>query len=29
VLHYDHNYGTLAEVMQFESVWLAPPGSMP
>jgi predicted nucleic acid-binding protein len=29
VLHYDHDYDTLAEVMQFESVWLAPPGSMP
>jgi predicted nucleic acid-binding protein len=29
VLHYDHAYDTLAEVMGFESVWLAPPGSMP
>jgi predicted nucleic acid-binding protein len=29
VLHYDHDYNTLAEVMEFESVWLAPPGSMP
>jgi predicted nucleic acid-binding protein len=29
VLHYDHDYDTLAEVMEFESVWLAPPGSMP
>jgi predicted nucleic acid-binding protein len=29
VLHYDHDYDTLAEVMGFESVWLAPPGSMP
>lgn len=29
VLHYDHDYDTLAQVMEFESVWLAPPGSMP
>lgn len=29
VLHYDHDYDTLAQVMGFESVWLAPPGSMP
>lgn len=29
VLHYDHDYDTLAEVMEFESAWLAPPGSMP
>jgi predicted nucleic acid-binding protein len=29
VLHYDHDYDTLAEVMGFESIWLAPPGSMP
>lgn len=29
VLHYDHDYDTLAEVMAFESVWLAPPGTMP
>lgn len=29
VLHYDHDYDTLAEVMEFESVWLTPPGSMP
>jgi predicted nucleic acid-binding protein len=29
VLHYDHDYDTLAEVMEFESIWLAPPGSMP
>jgi predicted nucleic acid-binding protein len=29
VLHYDHDYDTLAEVMSFESVWMAPPGSMP
>jgi predicted nucleic acid-binding protein len=29
ILHYDHDYDTLAEVMGFESVWLAPPGSMP
>jgi predicted nucleic acid-binding protein len=29
VIHYDHDYDTLAEVMTFESVWLAPPGSLP
>ncbi|MHB1809853.1 MAG: PIN domain-containing protein [Solirubrobacteraceae bacterium] len=29
VLHYDHDYDTLAEVMEFDSVWLAPAGSMP
>jgi predicted nucleic acid-binding protein len=29
VLHYDRDYDTLAEVIDFESVWLAPPGSLP
>ena len=29
VLHYDHDYDTLAEVMEFESTWLAPAGSLP
>lgn len=29
VIHYDRDYDTLAEVMEFESVWLAPPGTMP
>lgn len=29
VLHYDHDYDILAEAMQFDSIWLAPPGSMP
>jgi predicted nucleic acid-binding protein len=29
VLHYDRDYDTLAEVMEFESAWLAPPGSLP
>ncbi|HEX3737446.1 MAG TPA: PIN domain-containing protein [Solirubrobacterales bacterium] len=29
VLHYDHDYDTLAEVLEFESVWLATPGSLP
>ncbi len=29
VIHYDHDYDTLAEVMAFESVWLAPSGSLP
>jgi predicted nucleic acid-binding protein len=29
VLHYDRDYDTLAEVMAFDSVWLAPRGSLP
>jgi predicted nucleic acid-binding protein len=29
VLHYDHDFDTLAEIMAFDSVWLAPPGSLP
>jgi predicted nucleic acid-binding protein len=29
VLHYDRDYDRLAEVMEFESVWIAPPGSIP
>lgn len=29
VLHYDRDYDTLAEIMAFESVWLAPSGSLP
>jgi predicted nucleic acid-binding protein len=28
VLHYDRDYDTLAEIMAFESVWLAPRGSL-
>ena len=28
VLHYDHDFDTLAGIMSFESVWLAPPGSI-
>lgn len=28
VLHYDHHYDRLAEVLTFESRWLAPPGSL-
>ncbi len=28
VLHYDGDYDTLAEVMAFESIWLAPRGSL-
>jgi predicted nucleic acid-binding protein len=28
VLHYDHNFDTLAEIMSFDSVWIAPPGSI-
>jgi len=27
VIHYD--YDTLAEVMEFDSVWLAPAGTLP
>lgn len=29
VIHYDHDYDTLAEVLEFESVWLAPAGALP
>lgn len=29
VIHYDRDYDTLAEVMGFESIWLAPAGSLP
>ncbi|HEY5815924.1 MAG TPA: PIN domain-containing protein [Solirubrobacterales bacterium] len=29
VIHYDSDYDRLAEVMEFESVWLAPAGSLP
>lgn len=29
VLHYDRDYDTLAEVMAFESIWLARAGSVP
>lgn len=29
VLHYDRDYDRLTEVMEFESIWLAPPGSIP
>lgn len=29
VIHYDHDYDTLAEVVDFESVWISPPGSLP
>jgi predicted nucleic acid-binding protein len=28
VLHYDRDYDTLAEVMELESVWLAPAGTL-
>lgn len=28
VLHYDHDYDTLAEIMDFDSIWIAPPGSI-
>jgi predicted nucleic acid-binding protein len=29
VLHYDRDYDTLAETMEFESIWLAPAGTLP
>ena len=29
VIHYDRDYDTLSELMEFESIWLAPPGSLP
>ena len=29
VIHYDHDYDTLAEVLEFESIWLAPTGTLP
>jgi predicted nucleic acid-binding protein len=29
VLHYDHDFDTLARLMGFESIWLAPAGSIP
>jgi predicted nucleic acid-binding protein len=28
VIHYDRDYDTLAEVMTFESIWIAPRGSL-
>jgi predicted nucleic acid-binding protein len=28
VLHYDHHYDTLAGPLGFESVWIAPPGTI-
>lgn len=28
VLHYDRHYDRLAEVLNFRSVWIAPPGSL-
>jgi predicted nucleic acid-binding protein len=27
VLHYDHDYDRLAEVLSFRSCWAAPPGA--
>jgi predicted nucleic acid-binding protein len=29
VIHYDGDFDTLAEVMTFESIWLAPAGMLP
>jgi predicted nucleic acid-binding protein len=28
VLHYDHHFDRLAEVLAFDSQWVAPPGSL-
>lgn len=28
VIHYDHDYDTLAETMTFDSIWLASPGAL-
>jgi predicted nucleic acid-binding protein len=28
VIHYDRDYDTLAAIMEFESVWLAPAGAL-
>ena len=28
VLHYDRHYDRLAEILNFDSVWIAPPGSL-
>lgn len=28
VLHYDRHYDRLAEILNFESIWIAPPGSL-
>ncbi len=28
VLHYDHHFDRLAEVLAFDSQWVAPPGSI-
>ncbi len=29
ILHYDRDFDTLAEIIDFESIWLAPRGSIP
>jgi len=29
VIHYDRDYDTLADLLQFESIWLAPAGTLP
>lgn len=29
VIHYDHDYDTLAELMGFESIWISPAGTLP
>jgi predicted nucleic acid-binding protein len=28
VLHYDHHYDRLAQVLNFVSIWVAPPGTL-
>jgi predicted nucleic acid-binding protein len=29
VIHYDRDYDALAELLEFESIWLAPAGTLP
>ena len=29
MIHYDRDYDLLAEVMEFDSIWLAPAGTLP
>ena len=29
VIHYDRDYDTLADLLEFESIWLAPAGTLP
>jgi hypothetical protein len=29
VIHYDRDYDTLADLLEFESIWLAAAGTLP